>query len=328
MTTPLEAIRERIRPELERLNRHIASSLNSDNELMNRVIDGYLSSKGKQIRPVLVLLSARLFAGAVTDRAIRAAAAVEMLHNATLIHDDVVDDSDKRRGKPTINSVWDNHIAVLMGDFFVSSALKEAISTCDLRIVSALASLGRELSVGEMDQIYNARFHQLSEEAYFTVIARKTASLFVACVEMGAYAVGVSDDDHRLAALREFTRRLGLCFQIKDDIFDYFDDGRIGKPTGNDLREGKVTLPLLYALTAADDPRREEMAAIAAREELSVDEIHTLIEYARQAGGIEYAYSTMNRLRDEAVAILDEVHAGAEGRALASLLDFIITRDN
>ena len=328
MTTPLEAIRQRIRPELERLNQHIASSLASDNELMNRVIDGYLASKGKQIRPVLVLLSARLFAGAVTERAVRAAAAVEMLHNATLIHDDVVDDSDKRRGHPTINSVWDNHIAVLMGDFFTSSALKEAISTCDLRIVSALASLGCELSVGEMDQIYNARFHQLNEESYFTVIARKTASLFVACVEMGAYAVGVSDDDPRLAALREFTRRLGLCFQIKDDIFDYFDEGRIGKPTGNDLREGKVTLPLLHALTASDHPRREEMAAIASKEDLGVDEISDLIAFAKEAGGIEYAYATMNRLRDEAVDILNDAHAGAQGKALISLLDFIITRDN
>lgn len=328
MTTPLEAIRERIRPELDRLNRHIAASLSSDNEMMNRVIEGYLTSKGKQIRPVLVLLSARLFAGAVTERAIRAAAAVEMLHNATLIHDDVVDDSDKRRGHATINSVWDNHIAVLMGDFFVSSSLKEAISTCDLRIVSALASLGCELSVGEMDQIYNARFHHLTEDAYFTVIARKTASLFVACVEMGAYAVGVPDDDPRLAALREFTKRLGLCFQIKDDIFDYFDDGRIGKPTGNDLREGKVTLPLLHALTRADHPEREAMAALAAKEELSTEEIATLIDYAKRAGGIEYAYSTMSRLRDEAVEILAEAHAGAEGRALADLLDFIITRDN
>ncbi|MBD5185949.1 MAG: polyprenyl synthetase family protein [Bacteroidales bacterium] len=326
--TPLEAIRNRISPELDRLNKHISDSLRSDNELMNRVIDGYLESKGKQIRPVLVLLSARLFAGAVTDRAIRAAASVEMLHNASLIHDDVVDCSDKRRGLPTINNVWDNHIAVLVGDFFVSSSLKEAITTCDLRIVGALASLGRELSVGEMDQIYNARFHHLTEEGYFTVIARKTASLFVACVEMGAYAVGVADDDPRLDALRDFTRRLGLCFQIKDDIFDYFDEGRVGKPTGNDLREGKVTLPLLYALTASSHPRREEMAELARHEELTADEIATLIAFAKEAGGIDYAYATMERLRNEASALTAAIGNNREAEALLSLLDFIITRDN
>lgn len=326
--TPLEAIRNRISPELDRLNKHISDSLRSDNELMNRVIDGYLESKGKQIRPVLVLLSARLFAGAVTDRAIRAAASVEMLHNASLIHDDVVDCSDKRRGLPTINNVWDNHIAVLVGDFFVSSSLKEAITTCDLRIVGALASLGRELSVGEMDQIYNARFHHLTEDGYFTVIARKTASLFVACVEMGAYAVGVADDDPRLDALRDFTRRLGLCFQIKDDIFDYFDEGRVGKPTGNDLREGKVTLPLLYALTASSHPRREEMAELARHEELTADEIATLIAFAKEAGGIDYAYATMERLRNEASALTAAIGNNREAEALLSLLDFIITRDN
>lgn len=326
--TPLEAIQSRIHPELERLNNHIADSLRSDNELMNRVIQGYLESKGKQIRPVLVLLSARLFAGAVTERAIRAAAAVEMLHNASLIHDDVVDCSDKRRGLPTINSVWDNHIAVLVGDFFVSSSLREAIATADLRIVNALASLGRELSVGEMDQIYNARFHQLSEEAYFTVIARKTASLFVACVEMGAYAVGVATDDPRLEALREFTHRLGLCFQIRDDIFDYFEEGRVGKPTGNDLREGKVTLPLLYALTAADHPRRDEMCAIAAREELSAADIETLIAYAKEAGGIDYAFATMQRLRDEAAELITHIGNSREATAFLSLLDYIIARDN
>ncbi len=328
MTTPLEAIRQRIQPELERLNDHISASLRSDNELMNRVIDGYLSSKGKQIRPVLVLLSSRMFAGAVTDRAIRAAAAVEMLHNATLIHDDVVDDSDKRRNRPTINSVWDNHIAVLVGDFFVSSSLQEAITTGDLRIVSELASLGRELSVGEMDQIYNARFHRLTEDDYFTVIARKTASLFVACVTMGAFAVGVASDDPRLKALCDFTYRLGLCFQIKDDIFDYFEDGRIGKPTGNDLREGKVTLPLLNALTSSNHPQREEMSLRVMKEELTPGDITDLINFAKEAGGIEYAYATMNRLRDEAVAMLGEAADGREAKALISLLDYIITRDN
>ena len=209
---------------------------------MDKVVKGYLQSKGKLIRPILVILTARLL-GKVTDKVIASAAAVELLHNASLIHDDVVDDSKLRRGKPTINSVWDNHVAVLTGDFFLSSALQQGLSTGDIRIVNSLTSLGRLLSLGEIDQIYNARYHCLDEKAYFKVISRKTASLFVSCVEMGGYAVGASDE--QIEPMRRFAELLGLCFQIKDDIFDYYSDERIGKPTGNDLREGKITLPLL-----------------------------------------------------------------------------------
>lgn len=326
--TPLEAIRDRIRPELVRLNEHISESLRSDNEMMNRVIDGYLTSKGKQIRPVLVLLAARMFAGAVTPRAIRAAAAVEMLHNASLIHDDVVDESSTRRGRPTVNAVWDNHIAVLVGDYFVSGALQQAISTGDLRIVDSLARLGRMLSLGEIDQIYNARYQCLDEQAYYNIISHKTASLFVSCIEMGAYAVGV--DDHRLDLMRRFAELLGLCFQIRDDVFDYFPDadGSVGKPTANDLREGKITLPLLYALTRtdSDDPvRQKEMAAMAHRDQLSAEEIDTLYEYARDNGGIDYAYSSMERMHREAVELLSEFDSSSV-EPFKAIFEYIIAR--
>lgn len=327
---PLNDIRASLSGELKRLNDYIVSSLDASNELMNRVISAYLESKGKQIRPLLVLMSARFFKGydGVDDRVVRAAAAVEMLHNATLIHDDVVDDSATRRGRSTINSVWDNHIAVLVGDFFLSTALREAIDTGDYRVVRTLASLGRELSVGEMDQIYNARFHRLDEESYFLTIGRKTASLFVACVEMGAYSAGVDDGDPRLADLRRFAEMLGLCFQIKDDIFDYFDDEKIGKPTGNDLREGKVTLPLLYALTRGDAGVRDDMLAISRSEVLTPDQIDTLIAFAKQAGGIDYAYSTMERLRREGSKALSPYGGNPVTADFLRLIDFIITRDN
>ncbi|MBD5260053.1 MAG: polyprenyl synthetase family protein [Bacteroides sp.] len=320
----LEEIQHSIKPELEMLHRRISSSLSSPNQLMNQVIEGYLKSKGKMIRPILVILTAKLF-GRVDNRVIASAAAVEMLHNASLIHDDVVDDSQMRRSMPTVNNIWGNHIAVLTGDFFVSSALQQAISTADIRIVEVLAGLGKLLSLGEIDQIYNARFHTLNEKAYFEIISRKTASLFVSCVKMGGYATGAPDD--KIDPMCRFAELLGLCFQIKDDIFDYFNDPRIGKPTGNDLREGKITLPLLYALSLTDNPAHEEMVSLSRSEQLTTAEIETLIEFAKESGGIEYAYSTMERLRAEAMEILDSYPRSEVTDAFASIFNYVISRD-
>ena len=320
----LEEIQHSIKPELEMLHRRISSSLSSPNQLMNQVIEGYLKSKGKMIRPILVILTAKLF-GHVDDRVIASAAAVEMLHNASLIHDDVVDDSQMRRSMPTVNNIWGNHIAVLTGDFFVSSALQQAISTADIRIVEVLAGLGKLLSLGEIDQIYNARFHTLNEKAYFEIISRKTASLFVSCVKMGGYATGAPDD--KIDPMCRFDELLGLCFQIKDDIFDYFNDPRIGKPTGNDLREGKITLPLLYALSLTDNPAHDEMVSLSRSEQLTTAEIETLIEFAKESGGIEYAYSTMERLRAEAMEILDSYPRSEVTDAFASIFNYVISRD-
>lgn len=325
--TTINDIRESLAPELKLLNEHISASLDVSNALMNQVITEYLKSKGKQIRPILVMLSAKLFGGQCTPRVVAAAASVEMLHNASLIHDDVVDDADKRRGRDTINNVWDNHIAVLVGDFFVSSALREALSTDDLRIAAVLASLGRELSVGEMDQIYNARFHLLREDAYFQTIGRKTASLFVACIEMGAYAVGIAADDPRLEKMRRYAELLGLCFQIKDDIFDYYDDASIGKPTGNDLREGKVTLPLIYALLS-NNPEHDAMLALSHKEELDRRDIDTLIDFAKRAGGIDYAYATMEKMRASGAEIIADFGDSSVTRAFSRIFDFIISRSN
>ncbi len=205
--------------------------------------------------------------------------------------------------RETINAMWDNHVAVLVGDFFVSNALRLAARTADLRVINTIADLGKLLSLGEMDQIYNARYHELNEEAYFKVISHKTASLFVSCVAMGGYCTGA--DDESIEAMRRFAELFGLCFQIKDDIFDYFDSKAIGKPTGNDLREGKVTLPLLHALNSTTGPESEAMKALLrSGEPLSEEEIDSLIAFARANGGIEYAYATMQRLREEAAAIL------------------------
>lgn len=322
--TTIDAIQQPIAPQLVLLNERIAASLASPNPLMADIISNYLKTKGKQIRPILVLLSARFF-GEINDDAISAAAAIEMLHNASLIHDDVVDEARKRRGHSTINSVWDNHIAVLVGDYFVSTALQEGTRTRDMRVIRCLSALGRELSIGEVDQICNARSHTLDEQAYFSMIERKTASLFMSCVRMGGYAADAADAD--LDVMVEFARLLGLCFQIKDDIFDYYEDGRVGKPTGNDLREGKITLPLLYALSRADLPETSAMIELSRRDELTSGEIARLIDFAKRAGGIEYAEGRMRSMRDEGVALISRFPDSPARKAFISLFDYIIDRD-
>ncbi len=322
--TTLESIQKSISPELKMLNERIVGALSTSNKLMNEVVETYLKTKGKQIRPILVMLSAKMF-GTIDENVISAAAAVEMLHNASLIHDDVIDETKERRNNPTINCIWDNHIAVLVGDYFVSAALQQAISTQDPRIIAALSQLGAILSLGEIDQIYNAQSHVLSEEAYFNVIKAKTASLFVACVAMGGYAVKASDDE--IEKLKQFTNLLGLCFQIRDDVFDYFEDKKVGKPTGNDLREGKITLPLLHVLLNESLPLHEEMLALSHKDNLTTEEIATLINYAKNNGGIEYAYEKMTELRNQAVEIIKQLPDNEARKAFIAILDYIIARD-
>lgn len=322
----ITTIRHNLAPELERINALIARSLSSPNPLISEVTARYLSHKGKQLRPMMVLLTARLFnADSESDQAVVSAASIEMLHNASLIHDDVIDQSPTRHGVATINSIWHNHIAVLLGDYFVSTSLQLVVSTADVRSISTIASLGRQLATGELDQINTAACHTLSEEAYFNIITNKTASLFIACVEMGAYAANASARD--LEVMREFACIFGQCFQIKDDIFDYFPSESLGKPTGNDLREGKVTLPLLHALSLTDNPRCAGMNALVASDNLSDDDISALIAYAIEAGGIDYAYSMMERLRDRAAKLLSKLSTPSATAPLLALLDYIITRE-
>ena len=319
----LEKIRQEIAPDIERLNTLIAEQLATSNPLMDSVVTNYLKTKGKLIRPIIVMLSARLF-GPVTDKVLRAAAAVELLHNASLIHDDVVDGSELRRGRPTVNATWDNHIAVLVGDFFVSTSMQQAIVTADTRIIESLCHLGKLLSLGELDQIYSARYHNLDEDAYFKIIEYKTASLFVACSQMGCYAQGV--DGERMERLSEFARLLGLCFQIRDDIFDYFPSDTVGKPTANDLREGKITLPLLHVLRTATDADNAGMVELSRSTSLTEEQIARLTAYAIDGGGIDYAYSVMEDMRTRAVALLDGFEDGMAKNALIDLFGYTISR--
>lgn len=321
----LEKIQKTLAVELKEMNDIISSSLSTSNDLMNQVVESYLKTKGKQIRPILVILSAKMF-GDVNADVLHAGAALEMLHNASLIHDDIVDDTLLRRGLPTINAVWGNHLAVLVGDFFVSNALAAGIRTGHLSIISALSALGVELSLGEVDQICNARDHHFDEESYLSMIRKKTASLFMSCVKMGAEAVNAEAE--RFRALVEYAELLGLCFQIKDDVFDYFSSDKIGKPTGNDLLEGKVTLPLLYALRTAPEAEARKMKDLIVRGDLTEAEINELLKFAIDYNGIDYAFDVMRQMQQKGEEILSVYPDSEWKECFSEIFEFIISRNN
>jgi octaprenyl-diphosphate synthase len=319
----LKHIQEQLSSELDALNNIIVATLTSNSELTNSIVTSYLKNKGKMLRPIITLLSAKFFGG-INEKALQGAAALEMLHNASLIHDDVIDEAKERRGLPTINNVWSNHVAVLVGDFFVTGALRCGVATGDGRILSALADMGRDLSLGEIDQVDIARSHNIDEQTYMDIIRAKTASLFECCAVVGGYANNAPQT--AIDELRRYARLLGICFQIKDDTFDYYNDPIIGKPTGNDLREGKVTLPLIYALRREDMPERDQMLSIVNKETLSSEDIELLIDYAKRAGGIEYAYDTMRRLRDEATTVLTPYQPDDTVDQFREIFDYVIER--
>jgi octaprenyl-diphosphate synthase len=319
-----ESITKVIGYEMESFNKTLADTLSTDNVMLKSIIDYYLQTKGKQIRPMLVILSSRLF-GEVNDNTMGAAVAVELLHNASLIHDDVVDSSPLRRGRKTVNNIWDNRIAVLVGDYFVSTSLQSAIKSNNLNTISLIAALGKELATGEIDQIETADDHILDEKRYFNVIKQKTASLFSSCMLMGGYSNGANQE--QLNALETFGEKLGLCFQIKDDIFDYFSDDIVGKPTGSDLKEGKVSLPLLYAISSNSDSRNANMRNLLTKQSLSEEEISILVDYAKEMKGIEYAEGVMQKLRDEAADALSIFPESDIKDTLLKILDYIISRN-
>ena len=317
-------IRVTLADDLRRLNGIIEETLRSDTALMNSIVSRYLATKGKQLRPMLTLLAGRIFGG-VNERVLYAGAAIEMLHNASLIHDDVIDQAKQRRGVETISSVWSNHVAVLVGDFFVTGALRCAVKAQDARVLESLAQMGGDLSLGEINQYDNARSHNIDEATYLNIIGKKTASLFESCVAVGGYVNNGPAD--QIEALCRYARLLGLAFQIKDDTFDYYDDTTVGKPTGNDLREGKITLPLIYALNRTDLPEHDQMKALVHKELLEGSDIDTLVEWAKRVGGIDYAYETMQRLRREAGALLDIFPPSEDIESLRLIFRYIIDRN-
>ena len=301
------------------------TALSHPDGLLNEVLTHIRQRGGKRMRPILTLLMAQAF-GNVNSATQHAAIGLELLHTASLVHDDVVDESDRRRGQASVNASFDNKVAVLVGDFILSTALLHVSHTHNEAIISTLAELGRTLSNGELLQLNNFDDNGLSEDAYFAIIRAKTASLFEACAQLGALSVGAPAEE--VEAARMFGEKVGLIFQIRDDIFDYYDGAEIGKPTGNDMMEGKLTLPVLHVLREC---RYDSMLTLAQKVKegtVNHDEVAVRVDFAKESGGIEYAENVMQQLHDEARIFIEQHITQPDIKlALHTFLDYVIQRN-
>lgn len=321
--TERNKIEEPVAGEFARFNEEFESSLRSGTGLLQAAIDQILGATGKHIRPLLVLLSAKA-CGTITESTINSAVFLELLHTATLIHDDVIDETKQRRGVPSLNAIFDNRVAILTGDYILSTALIRSIQTGDLRIVGIVSNLGRDLSEGEIKQMETADESILDEDCYLQVIYKKTATLLSACTTIGAISAGAGDA--QIGIMRRFGELIGYAFQIKDDIFDYFKESHIGKPTGNDIREGKVTLPLLFALQHGGEEAEVYRRIILAKD-FTDEQVERLIDFAKANGGIEYAERRMMDYHDKAIEALDPLPDSPAKKALVDLADYIVYRE-
>ena len=320
----ISLIRTPIEAELEAFKNLFDSSLSSSNALLDSVVSHIRQRNGKMMRPILVLLVARLY-GAVRPSTLHAAVSLELLHTASLVHDDVVDESTERRGQLSVNAIFNNKVAVLTGDYLLATSLVHAEQTHSHPIIQLVSSLGQDLADGELLQLSNVSNHSFSESVYFDVIRKKTAALFAACTKAAAFSVGVGEEEAESARL--LGEYIGICFQIKDDIFDYFDSKEIGKPTGNDMLEGKLTLPALYVLNKTKDSAVREIAFKVKEGTATPDEIARLIEYVKENDGIEYAIQTMNAYKQKAFDLLASLPDSDVCVALRAYLDYVVDRE-
>lgn len=320
----LSVIKKPITEELNHFIDLFNTSLEHQDGLLSQVLMFIKQRSGKRMRPMLMLLIAKAF-GCVSEVTQHAAIGLELLHTASLVHDDVVDESGERRGQASVNAFYDNKVAVLVGDYILSTALLHVSYTSSDRIVSGLAELGRTLSDGEILQLENISNQTISEEAYYEVIKRKTAALFEACTEIGALSVGASKDDVEQARL--FGLHLGMAFQIRDDIFDYYESNDIGKPTGNDMAEGKLTLPVIHAVLSADNGAMKDLALKVKKGEVTPEEVAQLVAFTKENGGIEYAEAKMREFKNKAIGFIEEKIQEADiKQALNAYLDYVIER--
>ena len=318
------------------ITRPIEAELNEFIDLFNRSLthdDGMLGSAlshirqrgGKRMRPILIMLMARNY-GCISMVTQHSAVGLELLHTASLVHDDVVDESAERRGQASVNATYNNKVAVLVGDYILSTALLHVSYTGNQQIIEYLAELGRTLAAGEILQLSNIQNQEISEEVYYQVIQQKTAALFEACAAIGALSAGAEAEEVRKAG--EFGKNLGIIFQIRDDIFDYYDSKEIGKPTGNDMTEGKLTLPVIYALNHTDFESMQTLAKKVKAGTINKDEIAVLVEFTKQQGGIEYAERRMEEFSQLCMDYIKvNVKEKAVKEALTAYVDYVVQRN-
>ena len=321
----LSTIRQPIEAEMDNFIALFKECLSQGDGLLEQVLSGLRKRGGKRMRPLLIMLTAKNF-GDVNSVTQNAALGLELLHTASLVHDDVVDESDERRGQPSVNSAYNNKVAVLVGDYILSTALNRVALSENNEIVQELSELGRILAAGEILQLSNISNQEILEDVYYQVIEKKTAVLFEGCCRLGAISAGTSPELIEKAA--KFGHNIGMIFQIRDDIFDYYDSKEIGKPTGNDMTEGKLTLPVIYALNHTNMPAMQTLAMKVKSGTINPDEIAVLVEFTKQYGGIEYAERKMEEFAKDAQTYIDECVKPELKDAFTAYLEYVIQRNN
>ncbi len=321
----IKEISKPIEDHLKEFNNYFKDTMKSNVALLDIIIAYMTRKRGKQVRPAMVFLAAEL-CGGVNDRSYIGASMVELLHTATLVHDDVVDDSDKRRGLATINAEWNNKIAVLIGDFLLAKGLLAATANNEFGFLHATSTAVKRMSEGELLQIQKSNEIDLEESTYFRIISDKTASLLSAACRIGA--LSATDDPAKHDAMYEYGEMVGIAFQIRDDIFDYTGDtSKIGKPIGNDMKEKKITLPLLYSFSKVSKGQAKKVLKMIKEDELSKDNIKYIINFVTVNGGLDYAKEKANRYCDSAIDILNKFEPCAARDSLTAFAKFVVDRD-
>ncbi|MEI6751675.1 MAG: polyprenyl synthetase family protein [Paludibacter sp.] len=320
----IDEIKRPILTDLQLFAATFSEALNTDNQLLLSVNEYTHQKSGKQLRPILTILSAKI-CGEVNRNTILGAQSLELLHTASLIHDDVIDDTLERRGNPSVNAQWTNKIAVFSGDYLFSKSLSCATQTNNIAIMKVVSTIGHQLTDGELLQLVNSKLSKTSEENYYTIIRKKTAQLFSSCTEVGGLSTNATEI--QLESLRRYGEYLGMSFQIKDDIFDYYDSIQIGKPTGNDLRDGKVTLPLIYALQHSSTSEKKKITSLIDNKDFSTDNILTIMQFARENGGIDYSIKVMEAFKDKAIEELRHFPDSDAKKSLVLCAEYAASRE-
>jgi len=323
MATTIDEIKAPIAGVMEEFERKFRQSMKSQVPLLDRITHYIVKRKGKQMRPMFVFLAAGT-CGGIRDASYRAATLIELLHTATLVHDDVVDDSNERRGFFSINALWKNKIAVLVGDYLLSKGLLLSVDNSDHDLLKIVSEAVRVMSEGELLQMEKARRLDISEDIYFEIIRQKTASLIASCCAGGACSAGASAEE--ITRMHAFGEAIGVAFQIKDDLFDYGPSGIIGKPTGIDIKESKMTLPLIFALNKASYREKKHMVNIVKNHNTEDKKVREVISFVLQSGGLEYATEKMNLYKAQAFEILDTFPESVYKKSMKEMVQFTTER--
>lgn len=322
MASKLDEIKKPVEKEIDEFEVRFKEAMKSNVPLLDRVTGYIVKRKGKQVRPLFVFLSAQL-CGGVTEATYNGASLVELLHTATLVHDDVVDDAIERRGFFSINALWKNKIAVLVGDYLLSKGLLLALDNDYFKLLKILSNSVREMSEGELLQMEKARRLDINESVYFEIITKKTASLISSACAIGA--ASTTEDESLIQKMKDLGETIGIAFQIKDDLFDY-GDNEIGKPRGIDIKERKMTLPLIYALNNASPKDKKHIINLVKNENENPDKVREVIDFVKKSGGLEYTTQRMNEFRDKAISILHSFPASEYRNSLEVLINYTIDR--